>query len=142
MKNEFFIKREQDPIGISLEDYLLDTRILSVKGLEGSGDPKNIYEETFAEETTSQVYISSTIADKSKNIEIVMAFFGENCYVSMKRFKDLLRNYEFEYWDTYRNLTTKLVWNKAPLTEKDFPYEALQVKYTFKTTTDVTIKTY
>jgi len=140
MKYEFFIKREQDLSAISLEKYLFDTRIVSVKGLEGSGDPKNIYEESFAEQTKTNVYISDVIADDTKTVEITIAFFGCTCYTSMNRFMQLVRNYEFEYWDTYRNLTAKLVWNKAPITEKDFPNEALQIKYTFKTTTDVTIK--
>jgi len=142
MGYDFFIKREEDLIGISLESYLVDTRVLSVSGLVGSGDPKNIYEENFAEETKTNVYISSTIADEPKTVEITLAFLGTTGNESMIRFKNLVRNYEFEYWDIYRNLTTKLIWNKAPVIERSFPNEVLQVKYTFKTTDDVTIKTY
>lgn len=94
---------------VSIEDYFEGLKYLSCSGLDSTGEPKNIYTETYAETSKLRVWLPDSLAFENTDIQFEFLFIGEKCHDTYHEFTEYVQNCYVKYYDTYRNMEVEMV---------------------------------
>lgn len=119
---------------IDLESYFDGMVIRSVNGLSSLGAPKNIYKETFAEDSEVRVYMPEVTERESTEVTIRASFRKSTRRDSYDEFCDYISNGKIKYWDSVRNRLVYLILDSSIELDDDFltgndPFMTVEFKF-------------
>ena len=105
---------------IDLESHFDGMIVRSVSGLSSVGTPKNIYTETYAEDSEVRVYLPETVERESTQVTIRASFRTTGRRSVYEAFCNYIIGSKIKYWDTVRNRLVYLLLDSAIELEEDF----------------------
>lgn len=124
---------------IDLETAYSGLHYVSCKGLSSQGKPKNIYSESYAEQSGERIYhptdnTGGTVKFESTDIEMTILFSGNSRRATYDSFLTLLKSGRLFYWDTARLKKVWLVLKEAVEPTDDVLKGVPYIQATFKFT--------